>query len=399
MWRPIPQVCLRSVGRLREGSTNMRARLPDSPDHIKKTHKKTRKKTERTDRAGRSRRRRLGVPLLGVVGVIAALVLGVPTGQTAAHATKRTKDCTVSAKLVPSCGKWWGVSPGTYQDRVAGTRAFEQQLGAPVDVYKAYHFAGQLFPNDTELALANEKGHHRLLDIDYVPDGTYNWAQVAAGDADAMLITEARYLKTHFSRKLFISIHHEPEDEVVETKGSGHRAEDFAAMFRHVVDVFRTQGVTNVVWVYNIMGSQDPDSASWFPALYPGDRYVDWIAGDPYGCFNAKVCNDFDTSTINQRFSANAPWLGFYRWATTTHPGKPLMLSEWAAYTNVSGTDRVRYLRTVHKELGKFPMLKAVLYWNSKDAQRGNCALAPGSHASNVVSRLARGKFFKQPVP
>jgi len=348
------------------------------------------------------------VPLLSIAGLIATLVVvAAPADQTGLTATtepvakvakKKKRKCKVSAKLVPSCGLWWGVSPGTYRDRRAGTLAFERQLRARVDIYKAYHFSGELFPNATERALARQKRHHRILNIDYVPDGRYNWAQVAAGANDAVLIREARYLKAHFKKKLFVSIHHEPEDEVRQSLGSGYRAQDFAAMFRHVVQVFRAQGVRNVVWVFNIMGTQEPDAAPWFPALYPGDRYVDWIAADPYGCYNAKVCRDFDRSTLNQRFSPNAPWLGFYRWATKTHPGKPLMLSEWAAYTNVDNAARVRYLKTVVRQLGKFPRLKAIVYWNSRDARRGNCALAPGTRASKVVSNLARSSYFAQRV-
>lgn len=299
---------------------------------------------------------------------------------------------------MPSCGLWWGVSPGTYKDRQAGVLAFEQQLGANVDVYKAYHVSGQLFPNATEKALANESGHHRILSIAYKPEGTYNWAQVAAGANDAEIVREAQYLKANFTPKLFITIHHEPEDEVKQTAGSGYRAEDFAAMFRHVVGVFRAQGVTNVVWVFNIMGSQVPDAAPWFPALYPGDAYVDWIAGDPYGCFNDKVCSDFDSSTMNQRFSSTSPWPGFYQWAVTTHPTKPLMLSEWGAYTNVNDTARVNYLKTVIQQLDRFPQLKAIVYWNSVDAVRGSCFLAPGTEASEVVSSLARSSYFAQSV-
>jgi len=341
--------------------------------------------------------------MLSIAGLMAALIVVTTGSQQGASATTvavtTKKTCKVSAKLVPSCGLWWGVSPGTYHDRKAGTLAFEKQLGARVDVYKAYHFSGELFPNATEKALARQKGHHRILDIDYVPDGRDSWAQVAAGANDTELVREARYLKANFKKKLFVSIHHEPEDEVRETAGSGYRAEDFAAMYRHVVDVFRAQGVTNVVWVYNVMGSQQPDAAPWFTALYPGNKYVDWIAADPYGCFNTKVCSDFDSSTINQRFSPNAPWLGFYRWATKTHPRKPLMLSEWAAYTNVSDAARVNYLKTVVKQLPKFPHLKAIVYWNSRDARRGNCALAPGTTASKVVSSLARSSYFAQKAP
>jgi hypothetical protein len=309
-----------------------------------------------------------------------------------------SRPCTVSPKLVPSCGLWWGVSPGMWQDRKAGTHAFERQLGARVDIYKSYHFNHELFPTPSERALARQPGHHRLLDLDYVPDGALSWAQVAAGQDDAQLIREARYLKRTFKHKLFISVHHEPEEEVVQSPGSGHRAADFAAMFRHVVNVFRAQGVHNVVWVYNIMGDQGADSEPWFGQLYPGDAYVDWIAADIYGCFARNVCRSFAKSSLNQRFSRVAPWPGFYRWARHAHPRKPIMLSEWGAFSNVGEAKRVRYLRTVRHQLRNFPHLKALVYWDSNRTSRGDVHLEPGTRASAVVGRLARSHRFRQRV-
>ncbi len=318
--------------------------------------------------------------------------------QQAPQKATTTRSCTVSPKLVPSCGLWWGVSPGMWHNRKAGTRAFERQLGARVDIYKSYHFNHELFPTRTERALARQPGHHRLLDLDYVPDGALSWAQVAAGRDDAQLVREARYLKRTFKHKLFISIHHEPEEEVVEAPGSGHRAADFAAMFRHVVDVFRAQGVHNVVWVWNVMGDQGADSEPWFPRLYPGNAYVDWIAADIYGCVSQKVCHSFARSSMNQRFSPHAPWPGFYRWSVRHHPHKPIMLSEWAAFANVPETDRVTYLRTVRHQLSLFPRLKALVYWDSNKSGRGDPHLEPGSRASTVVGQLAQGNPFRQRV-
>jgi hypothetical protein len=306
--------------------------------------------------------------------------------------------CTVSAKLVPSCGLWWGVSPGMWHDRAAGTRAFERQMGARVDVYKSYHFNTDRFPTPGERAIAREPGHHRLLNLDYVPDGSYSWAQVAAGKDDGQIVAEARYLKRTFKHRLFIGIHHEPEDEVVEAPGSGYQASDFAAMFRHVVRVFRAQGVHNVVWVFNIMGDQGADSESWFPRLYPGNRFVDWIGADIYGCVSPKLCHSFAKSTMNQRFSRHATWPGFYRWSIRHHPHKPIMLSEWAAFANVPEADRVSYLRTLREQLHLFPRLKALVYWDSNQSRRGDPHLEAGSLASDVVARLAQSWRFRQNV-
>jgi len=283
-------------------------------------------------------------------------------------------------------------------NRQQGVNAFEKTTNSRVDIYHAYHFLGQLFPNPQEVAIANQAGHHRLLLLDYRPEGSRTWAQVAAGANDAKLDQEAKYIKSHFTQKFFISIHHEPEDEVRSAVGSGYTAADFAAMYRHVVNRFRGDGVTNVVWVWNIMGVQAPDTKPWFNALYPGNSYVDWIAADPYGCVNTKVCSDFDSSTINQRFSPNAPWPGFYNWATKAHPGKPLMLAEWGAYVNCGEAARVKYLNTVSSELSRFPALKALVYWDSKDARQGDVHLAPGSAAAAAVHNLASGTPFSQNV-
>ncbi|CCH79202.1 conserved hypothetical protein [Nostocoides japonicum T1-X7] len=285
------------------------------------------------------------------------------------------------------------------KDRQQGLKAFEQTTGAPADIYHTYRFLGNLFPSPQDVAIATEPGHHRLLLIDYVPEGGRSWAQVAAGANDAVLDQEAAYIKGHYTQNFFMSIHHEPEDEVRDTAGSGYTASDFAAMFRHVVQRFRADGVTNVIYVWNIMGLQAPDTKPWFGQLYPGDAYVDWVAADPYGCYNAKVCNDFIGSTINQRFSPNAPWPGFYNWAVKAHPGKPLMLAEWGAYTNTGETARVAYLKTVLPELPQLPALKALVYWDSKDSRMGDVHLVPGSAAAAAVRQLATSSLFAQAVP
>ena len=51
-----------------------------------------------------------------------------------------TAKCTVSAKLVPSCGAWWGVTPaiGTRQDPRDVVREYERQAGRTVDLVHTY---------------------------------------------------------------------------------------------------------------------------------------------------------------------------------------------------------------------------------------------------------------------
>ena len=116
------------------------------------------------------------------------------------------------------------------------------------------------------------------------PELGNTWAQVAAGvpAVDQEIDNEAAYLKTVYTKPFFLSVHHEPENEIIATPGSGYTAADYAAMYRHVVLRLKADGVTNAIFVMDYMGYFKWGLQSWFNDLYPGDDVVDWIAYDPY---------------------------------------------------------------------------------------------------------------------
>jgi beta-mannanase len=57
---------------------------------------------------------------------------------------------------------------------------------------------------------------------------------------------------------------------------------DFVNAWKHVVDVFRAQDVSNVKWVWTVNWADDPDGTINFREYYPGDSYVDWVGIDMY---------------------------------------------------------------------------------------------------------------------
>lgn len=57
--------------------------------------------------------------------------------------------------------------------------------------------------------------------------------------------------------------------------------ETYIAAFRHVVDIFREVGATNVKWDFNVNASSVGSGASYL-GHYPGDDYVDIISMDGY---------------------------------------------------------------------------------------------------------------------
>jgi beta-mannanase len=205
-----------------------------------------------------------------------------------------------------------------------------------------------------------------MLLINWKPSTSLTWQQVADGKADGVIDQEANYL-THtvtFTDPFFLTIYHEPEDNVVATPGSGMTASDYAAMYRHVVLRLRADGVTNAVTVMDYMGWYKWEQYSWFNQLWPGDDVVDWIGLDPYGTGSAS--DHFTAHTLDtliNRTGTGVP--GYYDWATSTHPGKPIMLCEWGvSYDPASPTGQASFFDSMNAEIDNYPWLKALVYYD-----------------------------------
>jgi hypothetical protein len=233
-------------------------------------------------------------------------------------------DCSVSALLVPSCGAWFGSTAnprGSEQTPADAVARQETELGRRLNIVHAYHSSNQDWPTPEEVALVSDPFNRRMLMVNWKPENGNTWAQVAAGASDAWIDTVAARIQARLGTALFfLAIHHEPENEVL-AAGSGFSAADYVAMFRHVVQRLRADGVSGAVVVWDVMGFPGWGDQGYYPALYPGDDVVDWIGYDPYSHAGEPV-----------QLFANRPgrsFPGFYTWATSSHPDKPLMLAEF----------------------------------------------------------------------
>lgn len=134
--------------------------------------------------------------------------------------------------------------------------------------------------------------------------------QITMGMWDAYFEEFADTIK-EFDSPVFISINHEmngnwyPYSEAF--PGGTSTAADYVAMWRHIVDIFRQRGVTNVAWVWS---PNVPDVGSVSAAkYYPGDDYVDWV-GISFYSSNKPMDMDPIYRTYSQR--------------------KPFFITEWA---------------------------------------------------------------------
>ncbi|MFL6128118.1 MAG: DNRLRE domain-containing protein [Mycobacteriales bacterium] len=334
---------------------------------------------------------------------------GTPTGRptsTSAPAPAppgtglQRPTCPVSEILVPGCGLWLGIAPGAFTStpRDVALRRTEGQVQRPFDVFHAYHTNDQLFPTPAERAAATEPGRPRQLYLNWKPATDMTWRRIADGGADARIDRLAAHIRTTFPHRFFLTIWHEPENDVNPAAGSGMTAGDFAAMFRHVAQRLRAQGAIRPVIVMNYMGYTKWAVQPWFSALYPGDDVVDWIGWDPYATGGTDGYRSGDFSTLVNRPSGS--WPGFYNWVTRSHPDKPIMLAEWGVFrsaANPAGT--AAFFDSVRSQLPRFPRLKGLLYFESPNAPGGDSTLdgAPGALAA--FQRLARDPLVVAPQP
>ena len=193
-----------------------------------------------------------------------------------------------------------------------------------------------------------------------------------------------------------MNIYHEPEDNVKNWSGSGMTATDYRNMYRYVVNKLRAHGVTNAVYVWNPMGYYG--WLEYLDDLYPGHDVVDWMCYDPYA-----TDNRFPTfeNLVNSQNRPGIGWPGSYNWLTNKAPGKPLMMCEWGVDLK-SNTNPASVLDVdAAKIIAKYPMLKAVVYWN--DIGVGNYRIddttTKGKALGNAYRNFANQPIFNQMTP
>jgi hypothetical protein len=284
--------------------------------------------------------------------------------------------CRTGVKLVPTCGVLWGVAPGAFTDQrgVRALAAFEEKTKRHQDIFHAYHRGlNQLFPTRAEIAIARQRGKERILFLNWKPAGA-SWAAIARGDpkTDAFLDRLGAHIHRNYPEQFFFAVHHEAEDNVRERAGSGYTAEDYAAMFRHVVQRLRGRGVDNLVTVLVHMAYVPHTSQNWFDAMYPGDDVVDWIGFDTYAYSDPGYGHGDFAELLNRRSGRRPTWPGFYNWSVRKHPDKPLMVAEWGVWSsNRNPGHKAEFYREVGRQIGRFPNIRAMVHFDTPRSREG----------------------------
>ncbi len=60
--------------------------------------------------------------------------------------------------------------------------------------------------------------------------------------------------------------------------------ERFRDAYRHIINICRKNGATNITWFFHIDADTEPNEKwNYFENYYPGDNYIDWIGVSVYG--------------------------------------------------------------------------------------------------------------------
>jgi len=133
----------------------------------------------------------------------------------------------------------------------------------------------------------------------------------------------------------------------------GNTPRDFRKAWKHVVDLFRFQGATNVKWVWS--PNEDSGGTLQLAPFYPGDEWVDWVAMDGFD-FGETVGWPSFTTIFGSTYD---------RLAALTD--RPMMIAETGV--NDGGGDKAAWIDSaLGREAPRFPRLRALVWFDADQA-------------------------------
>jgi mannan endo-1,4-beta-mannosidase len=175
-------------------------------------------------------------------------------------------------------GAYIGVFHRGAPESYAGITAFTKATGVSPRVVSYYSGWMESF----QAGFATQAVNHGALPLVQIDPTKISLAAIASGQYDDYLRTYADSVRS-FDHKVILGFGHEMNGPWFSWGWRHTRAKVFVAAWRHIVDVFRQQGASNVIWLWTINVDPPNDDAIQNPARWwPGSTYVDWVGIDGY---------------------------------------------------------------------------------------------------------------------
>jgi beta-mannanase len=169
--------------------------------------------------------------------------------------------------------------------------------------------------------------------------------------------------------------------------------ERFRDAYRHVVNLFRDEGVRNITWCFHVT-TKDTGSTleSWnnMKNYYPGDDYVDWIGLSVYGADKPASKWKSFTDILDKAYPELA----------SISNTKPLALFEFGILEDPQQGNKTKWISDALNSLesGRYPRIKAISYWNEifTDGKLGAIDFRINSSAdtAELYKQIINSSFF-----
>jgi hypothetical protein len=290
-----------------------------------------------------------------VIGMVlaAAVLTGAALVRSSAPALAASRP---SGPLVPATGTLLGAYVDPDADWVDNAAAqaevttFESQIGRKLAINQHYYSWTNTFPSGLEQW---DVSNGRTPLVTWEPWGV-TLDSIISGSQDAVIRARANGLKG-LGAKVFLRFAHEMNGNWYPWSGAqnGNSTSKYVSAYKHVHDVFESQGATNVVWVWSPNHENVP-SSSWnaYQNYYPGDAYVDWVGVDGYNFGTSQSWSTW-RSFVNV-FDA------FYK---VYADRKPIMLAEVASAEK--GGSKATWIASMYNAImTRYPSIAAVVWFH-----------------------------------
>ena len=285
-------------------------------------------------------------------------------------------------------GAWVG-GPGQYpQPTQENVQAFQDLQGTHIDLISYFALFDMNDWNATEEYANVAKNNGSTLVVTWMANG-YNAQDLVNGKADSYIRDYAKGVKG-YGEEIWLRPLHEANgdwyDWGVGKAGAGNTDANVAEAFRHIVKIFKEEGVTNVKWVWTTNASNQGSGTS-LTGNYPGDDYVDYISIDGY---NWGTCQSWSSwQTFSQVFKK--------AYNALANINKPLFIAEISS--SERGGNKAEWITDMFEHFATdFSRVFAVMWFSqSKEANEGDWALNTSQAAVDAwKAGIAKMKALEQ---
>lgn len=266
----------------------------------------------------------------------------------------------------------WGIFNYAAPEDMSEIKAIESEIQYRFNILLAYKHVQKSYPeNYVKETLDSVYEDGRIVELTLQTtaqdEGEGNMVyDVLDGEFDSFLFSFAQET-AEFGHPVLFRLGNEMNGDWCMYSGyhTSRDPEVFKGFYKYIYQIFKDAGADNVIWVWNPNERSFPDF-KWNNELmyYPGDEFVDMIGLTGYNTgtyYAGEIWRSFSDiySPLYQRMVRISD--------------KPLMITEFAS-SSVGG-DKEEWVRDMFSHLGKYPRIRAAIWWDGCDwDSKGNVA-------------------------